>query len=162
MAAGALDLFLARNAWLILLVVIAGSSPSRFAVLMSRSDRLNRAFDRSFPLTSVPATGDWRRAGRRRWMSPPSAARDRGADQRLHLLRRDRGGLRRRLLAHAGADGFWVAVSAVSEDVAKPEGRFVVNAAFDPGLSLLRRLRHRPDEARFKELTKVVGASSAR
>ncbi len=157
---GALDLFLAGNSWLMALVVLAWAVAVAVAVLMSRSDRLNRAFDRSFPLTLDRGEG--------RLQAGTATALDVAA----HLLRetaaRTAGFTFSDVIeedygagfwAHAGEDGFWVTVSVAGDDVAKPEGRFAVNASFDPGLSLLRRLRHRPDETRFKELAKAVGAA---
>ncbi len=157
---GALELFWARNSWLVGLVVIAWLIAIAIAMLMSRADRLNRSFDQSFTLTL--GRGDGR-------LEANSAT---ASDVAAHLLREtaarttaftfsdvieeDYGA---GFWAHAGADGFWVAVSSLSEDVEKPQGRFSVNAGYDPGLSLLRRLRHRPDEQRFKELARTVGAA---
>ncbi len=157
---GALDVFFARNMGWIGLVILAWIAAVVVAMLMARSDRLNRSFDRSFPLTLDPGEGRL------------AAGRATAQDIAAHLLREtaaktagftfsdvieeDYGA---GFWAHAGEDGFWVAVGAVDDEVGEPHGRFLVNASFDPGLSLIRRLRHRPDETHFKELAKAVGAA---
>jgi hypothetical protein len=157
---GSLDFFIVHNFWLFTLVVIAWIIAISMSVLMSGSERLHRSFERSFPLTLHPGEGRL------------TAGRATAQDVAAHLLREtaaktsaftfsdvieeDYGA---GFWAHAGEDGFWVAVGVVGDDVSRPEGRFIVNASFDPGLSLLRRLRRRPDDRRFKELAKLVGAA---
>jgi hypothetical protein len=53
-------------------------------------------------------------------------------------------------------DTFWVALAYGDETQAGGATEWVVSVAYDPGLSLLRRLFHRPDPAVFGQLRRVV------
>ena len=58
----------------------------------------------------------------------------------------------------------WKALDACADKFStaetKPQGRFVVSVAYDPGLSLIRRLRHAPDRGRYTQIYEAVRAAA--
>jgi hypothetical protein len=53
-------------------------------------------------------------------------------------------------------DTFWVAISFVDRLEGEPGAQWVVSVAYDPGLSILRRLFHKPDEAALARIRDTI------
>ena len=153
--------FLLKNDILIGASALAWVIAIGASMLMSRSDRLNRDFDKSMRLTlKGSADGLDRESATARDVAQrllDETARTLPDHTLSDVVDEDYGA---GFWANSGADAYWVAVSAASDDVEKPRGRFVISVAFDPGLSLIRRLRQRPDRQRFSQLFRAVSAAA--
>ncbi len=157
---GDLDLFLSRNGWLIGLSVAAWIVAVLAAILMSRADRLHREFDKSLRVNLKAGAGPFD--------SATASASDIAGHLRGEATSRTSGFAFSRVIeedygagfwAHTGSERFWVAVSAASDDVSRPEGRFVVSVGLDPALSALGRIGSHHDHERHRELFKAVKAA---
>ncbi len=157
---GELDDYLSRNIWLIGLSLAAWIVAVVAAFLMSRVDRLHREFDKSMRVNLKPGAGPLDSAS--------ATASDVAGHLRGEATARTSGFAFSRVIeedygagfwAHTGSERFWVAVSAASDDVARPEGRFVVSVGLDPALSALGRIGSHHDQERHRELVKAVKAA---
>src|SRR5262249_37931390 len=51
-----------------------------------------------------------------------------------------------------GKDRFWTALSYVGDGPQEPPARWVISINYDPGLNLIKRLFHKPDQQAFQTL----------
>ena len=51
-----------------------------------------------------------------------------------------------------GEDPFWIAVSYVGDGPQEPPAEWVISVHYDPGLNLVKRLFHKPNEDAFNRL----------
>jgi hypothetical protein len=49
-------------------------------------------------------------------------------------------------------DPFWIAISHMEDEGDQPSAEWIVSVNYDPGLSLMKRLFHKPDPAAFDKL----------
>jgi hypothetical protein len=54
--------------------------------------------------------------------------------------------------ARHGKDPFWVALSYVGDGPQEPPARWVISVNYDPGLNLIKRLFHKPDQRELQRL----------
>jgi hypothetical protein len=63
------------------------------------------------------------------------------------------------LWATKGKDPFWIALSFCGEGPTEKAAQWVVSVSYDPGLNIVKRLFHTPDESAFERVRNGVWAA---
>jgi hypothetical protein len=61
------------------------------------------------------------------------------------------------LWASHGKDRFWIALSYVGDGPQEAPAQWVISVNYDPGLNLIKRLFHKPDQQALGQLRDRVG-----
>ena len=58
--------------------------------------------------------------------------------------------------ARCGTDPFWVALSYVGDGPQEEPAQWVVSVSYDPGLNLIKRMFHKPNQQAFAQLREQI------